>query len=150
MGLQRGKGGSLLWSLAQRSWAVQACINPASCQPALLIVPPQAHERMTLRFIGPLGLSWGLLLFQWTRGISVPHKPPIFGLIFDKRCFPSSPVKIIFYCLLLLRSLVDWSLASCLCLGGRHFFFVGPWISLGAPEVHLMGVAPELRVDFGK
>jgi hypothetical protein len=40
----------------------------------LLIVPPQAHERMTLRFIGPLGLSWGLLLFQWTRGISVPHR----------------------------------------------------------------------------
>jgi hypothetical protein len=28
-----------------------------------------------------LGLSWGLLLFQWTRGISVPHKPPIFVLI---------------------------------------------------------------------
>jgi hypothetical protein len=38
-------------------WAVRACTNPALCQPALLIVPPQAHEGMTLRFIGPLGLS---------------------------------------------------------------------------------------------
>jgi hypothetical protein len=57
------------------SWAVRACTNPASCQHVLLIVPPQAHERMTLRFMGPLGLSWGLLLFQWTRGISIPHTP---------------------------------------------------------------------------
>jgi hypothetical protein len=38
-------------------WAVRAGINPASCRSALLIVPPQADERMTLRFIGPLGLS---------------------------------------------------------------------------------------------
>jgi hypothetical protein len=38
-------------------WAVRAGINPASRRSALLIVPPQAHERMTLRFIGPLGLS---------------------------------------------------------------------------------------------
>jgi hypothetical protein len=38
-------------------WAVRACTNPALRQPALLIVPPQAHEGMTLRFIGPLGLS---------------------------------------------------------------------------------------------
>jgi hypothetical protein len=28
----------------------------------LLVVSPQAHEGMTLRFIGPLGLSRGLLL----------------------------------------------------------------------------------------
>jgi hypothetical protein len=55
-------------------WAVWACTNRASCQPVLLIVPPQAHERMTLGFIGPSGLSWGHLLFQWTRGISVPHR----------------------------------------------------------------------------
>jgi hypothetical protein len=38
-------------------WTVRACTNPALRQPALLIVPSQAHERMTLRFIGPLGLS---------------------------------------------------------------------------------------------
>jgi hypothetical protein len=33
---------------------------------------------------------------------------------------------MIFYCLLLLKSLVDWSLASCLCLRGRHFFLWDP------------------------
>ena len=38
-------------------WAVRACTNPALRQPALLIVPPQAHEGMALQFIGPLGLS---------------------------------------------------------------------------------------------
>jgi hypothetical protein len=38
-------------------WAVRACTNPALRQPALLIVPSHAHEGMTLRFIGPLGLS---------------------------------------------------------------------------------------------
>jgi hypothetical protein len=38
-------------------WAVRACTNPALRHPALLIVPPQAHEGMALRFIGPLGLS---------------------------------------------------------------------------------------------
>jgi hypothetical protein len=46
-----------------------------------LDVPPQAHEGMTLRIIGPTSLSRGLLAFQWTQGIFVPHKPPIFGLI---------------------------------------------------------------------
>jgi hypothetical protein len=29
-------------------WVVQVYINPASCQSALLVVSPQAHERMTL------------------------------------------------------------------------------------------------------
>jgi hypothetical protein len=38
-------------------WAVRACTNPALRQPALLIVPLQTHEGMTLRFIGLLGLS---------------------------------------------------------------------------------------------
>jgi hypothetical protein len=31
---------------------------------------------MTLRIIGPAGHSRGLLAFQWTRGISVPHSAP--------------------------------------------------------------------------
>jgi hypothetical protein len=39
----------------------------------LLAVPPQAHEGMTLRIIGPTGPSRGILSFWWTRGISVPH-----------------------------------------------------------------------------
>jgi hypothetical protein len=38
-------------------WAVRVCTNPTSCRSALLVVSPQAYERMTLRFIGPLGLS---------------------------------------------------------------------------------------------
>jgi hypothetical protein len=38
-------------------WVVRACTNSALRQPPLLIVPPQAHEGMALRFIGPLGLS---------------------------------------------------------------------------------------------
>jgi hypothetical protein len=38
-------------------WVVRACTNPALRQPALLIVPSQAHEGMALRFIEPLGLS---------------------------------------------------------------------------------------------
>ena len=60
---------------------VWACADPILCQSTLADVPPQAHEGVTLRIIGPAGLSRGLLAFQWTRGISVPHKPPIFGLI---------------------------------------------------------------------
>jgi hypothetical protein len=54
--------------------AVRACVNPISCQSTLPDVPPQAHEGMALRIIGPAGLSRGLLAFQWTRGISVPHR----------------------------------------------------------------------------
>jgi hypothetical protein len=46
-----------LWLLAQRCGAVRACTDPALCQSALLIVPPQAHEGVTLRSIRPLGLS---------------------------------------------------------------------------------------------
>jgi hypothetical protein len=38
-------------------WVVRACTNPALRQLASLIVPPQAHEGMTLRFIGPLDIS---------------------------------------------------------------------------------------------
>jgi hypothetical protein len=37
--------------------AVWACVDPVLCQTASLDVPPQAHEGMTLRIIGPTGLS---------------------------------------------------------------------------------------------
>jgi hypothetical protein len=56
-GSSAGKSDLLLWLLAQCGWAFQACINPALCRSASLVVPPQAHEGVTLRFIGPLGLS---------------------------------------------------------------------------------------------
>jgi hypothetical protein len=56
-GSSAGKSDLLLRSLAQRCGAVRACTNPALCRSASLVVPPQAHEGVTLRFIGPLGLS---------------------------------------------------------------------------------------------
>jgi hypothetical protein len=37
--------------------AIWACVDPVLCQSASLDVPPQAHEGMTLRIIGPTGLS---------------------------------------------------------------------------------------------
>jgi hypothetical protein len=36
---------------------VWACADPTLCQTASLVVLPQAHEGMTLRIIGPTGLS---------------------------------------------------------------------------------------------
>jgi hypothetical protein len=74
--------GRILVAVAvQTHRVVWACVNPILCQSTLPDMPPQAHEGMTLRIIGPTGLSRGLLAFQWTWGISIPHKPPIFGLI---------------------------------------------------------------------
>jgi hypothetical protein len=74
--------GRILVAVAvQTHRTVWACVNPILCQSALSDVPPQAHEGVTLRIIGLAGLSRGLLAFPWTRGISVPHKPPIFGSI---------------------------------------------------------------------
>jgi hypothetical protein len=37
--------------------AVWACADPTLCQTASLDVLPQAHKGMTLRIIGPTGLS---------------------------------------------------------------------------------------------
>jgi hypothetical protein len=66
--------GRILVAVAvQTRRAVWAYVNPISCQSILAGVPPQTHEGMTLRIIGPVGLSRGLLAFQWTRGISFPH-----------------------------------------------------------------------------
>jgi hypothetical protein len=41
----------------QTCWTVWACADPTLCQTASLDVLPQAHEGMTLRIIGPMGLS---------------------------------------------------------------------------------------------
>jgi hypothetical protein len=156
-----GKSGLCCGCLLNVIGAIQARADSALHRSALLVVLPQAHERMTLWFIGPLGLSWGLLSFQWTRGISVPTCPQSLGWFWDNRpkdprsslrssfydkgYFPGSLVKTISYYLLLLE---NWRSVSNSCFGGQHFVFVGSWTSLGAPEVHPMGVAPELRVDF--
>jgi hypothetical protein len=56
-GSSAGKSDLLLWLLAQCCGAVWACTDPALCRFAFLIVPPLAHEGVTLRSIGPLGLS---------------------------------------------------------------------------------------------
>jgi hypothetical protein len=77
------EGRILVAVVVQTHRTVWAYVNPILCRPTLLDVPPQAHKRMTLRIIRPAGLLRGLLAFQWTREISVPHKPPIFGLIFE-------------------------------------------------------------------
>jgi hypothetical protein len=66
--------GRILVAVAvQTHRAVWACVDPILCQSILAGAPPQAHEGMTLRIIGPAGFSRGLLAFQWTWGISVPH-----------------------------------------------------------------------------
>jgi hypothetical protein len=67
------EGQILVAVVVQTHRAVWACVNPILCRSTLPDVPPQAHEGMTLRITGPAGLSRGLLAFQWTRGISVPH-----------------------------------------------------------------------------
>jgi hypothetical protein len=36
---------------------VWACVNPILCQPTLAGAPPSAHKEVTLRIIGPMGLS---------------------------------------------------------------------------------------------
>jgi hypothetical protein len=52
-GFSAGKSDLLLRSLAQRCGVVRDCTNPTLCRSASLVVPPQAHEGVTLRFIGP-------------------------------------------------------------------------------------------------
>jgi hypothetical protein len=68
------EGRILVVVAVQAHRAIWACVNPILCQSTLADVPPQAHEGVTLRIVGPAGLSRGLLFFQWTRGIFVPHR----------------------------------------------------------------------------
>jgi hypothetical protein len=42
--------------IIQTRWAVWVCVDLVLCQSVALDVPPQAHEGMTLRIIGPTGL----------------------------------------------------------------------------------------------
>jgi hypothetical protein len=67
------EGWILVAVAVQTHQVVWACVDPILCQSILAGAPPQAHEGMTLRIIGPAGFSRGLLAFQWTWGISVPH-----------------------------------------------------------------------------
>ena len=65
--------------IAQIHRAIWACVDPVLCRSTSQDVPPQAHEGMTLRIIGLVGLSRGLLAFQWTRGVSVTTSPQYLG-----------------------------------------------------------------------
>jgi hypothetical protein len=56
-GSSAGKSDLLLQSLAQRCGVIRVCANLALCRSASLVAPPQAHEGVTSRVIGPLGLS---------------------------------------------------------------------------------------------
>jgi hypothetical protein len=67
-----GKGRVTVAITAQIYWAIWACVDPALCQSALLDVPPQAHEGVTLRIIGPTVLPRGILSFWWTQGHPSP------------------------------------------------------------------------------
>jgi hypothetical protein len=50
--------GRILAAVAvQTHRAAWACVNLVLCQSSLTGVPPRAHEGMTLRIIGPVGLS---------------------------------------------------------------------------------------------
>jgi hypothetical protein len=50
-------------------------------QSASLVVPPQAHEGDDLTNYGALGPFVRSFILLVDPGISVPHKPPIFGSI---------------------------------------------------------------------
>jgi hypothetical protein len=72
-GLQRGKVGSSVVVACSTLWGRPGLRPPGLMSICFTSRFSQAHEGVTSRFIGLLGLSWGLLSFQWTRGISVPH-----------------------------------------------------------------------------
>jgi hypothetical protein len=72
--------GRITTAVAQIHRAVWACVDPILCRSTSLDVPPGPRRDDLVNYWAQ-GLSSGLLAFQWTRGISVPHKPPIFGLI---------------------------------------------------------------------
>jgi hypothetical protein len=57
------EGRILVVVAVQTHRVVWAYVNPILRQSTLLDVPPQAHEGMTLRIIGPACLSRGLLAF---------------------------------------------------------------------------------------
>jgi hypothetical protein len=97
------------------------------------ICPPQAPDLwVDFEIIGPkiLGPACGLHLWQ-----------EMLSGQFGQNDFLLSPSALITRKLELCLILMPWRSAFCI---------VGPWTSLGAPEVHPMGVALELQVDFGK
>jgi hypothetical protein len=74
------EGRILVAVFVQTHRAAWASVDPILCQCTLAGAPPSAHKEVTLRIIEPTSLSQGLLSFQWTRGISVPHTLVLFTL----------------------------------------------------------------------
>jgi hypothetical protein len=95
---------------AQIHRVVWACVDPILCRSTSLGAPPQAHEWMTSRIIGPTGLSWGLLSFWWTRGIFVPHRDHL-----DLMKGPCTPNMLHSSLCFLLLLLVGWFWAWTTC-----------------------------------
>jgi hypothetical protein len=72
--------GRILVAVAvQTHRAVWTCVNPILCQSTLADMPPQAHEGLTLRIIGPTGLSRGLYPSSGPGGYLSPTSPQSLG-----------------------------------------------------------------------
>ena len=104
----RGKVGSLLWLLLK-------FIGPAGLRWSNLVSihftgrPSPGPRRNDLANYWAQGLSRGLLAFQWTRGISVPHKPQSLGWFWNKR--PKDSRSSLQF-LILIRNVLKISLSS--------------------------------------
>ena len=156
-------------------WAVRVCTNPASCQPALLIVPPRPTKERPYDLWGPWAFREVFYPSSGPGGYPSPTSPRSLGWFWNKwpkdrrsslqslilignaleislsgHCFwiLSDPVKKIF--LLSSFAIIPRNLVFCLrfMLRRSAFCTVGLRTSLGAPKVHPMGVAPELWVDY--
>jgi hypothetical protein len=74
------EGRILVAVVVQTHRVVRACVNPLLCQSTLSDVPLQAHEGMTLRIIGPAGLSRGPFNLPVDPGdICPPQAPSLLG-----------------------------------------------------------------------
>ena len=63
---------------AQIHWAVWACVDPILCQSTSPDVPPQAHEGMTLRTIGPKAFREVFWPYSGPGGYLSPT-PPLYS-----------------------------------------------------------------------
>jgi hypothetical protein len=154
--------------------AVWACVDPVLRQSALLDVSPRPtkgwpHEPLGPRAfrevyypsggpggylspISPRSLGW-----FWNNRPKDPRSSFVFD--FTKKCLENKPAGSLLLnsewfgkndLLLSSSTITPRNLVFCLrfMLQRSAFCTVELWCSLGAPKVHPMGVAPELRVDF--
>jgi hypothetical protein len=77
------EGRILVAVVVQTHRVVRACVNPLLCQSTLSDVPLQAHEGMTLRIIGPAGLSRGPFNLPVDPGDICPPQAPNLWVDFE-------------------------------------------------------------------